>query len=124
MSLVLKNVEVDGRICDVRIERGLVAEIGAGLRGGEVFDTRRGALIPGLHDRHVHLLAMAARRASVELGAATSIADLARILREASNRLGPASPTSTAPLAQLSARGSEQALHGSGPLAITSPPAS
>src|SRR6185436_18011267 len=33
-----------------------------------VIDAAGGALLPGLHDHHVHLLAMAAARASIDVG--------------------------------------------------------
>lgn len=67
-DLLISDVEVDGQRCDVRIVGGVVAEIGAGLdRGGEALEGRGGALIPGLIDHHVHLLATAAARASISL---------------------------------------------------------
>ncbi|PZQ62522.1 MAG: amidohydrolase [Phenylobacterium zucineum] len=79
MSLLLRNVEVDGRAGqDVRIDAGRVVAISAGLaRGDEEIDGAGGALIPGLADHHIHLLALAAKRASVDLSETRSPADLA-----------------------------------------------
>ncbi|WP_035948549.1 amidohydrolase family protein [Parafrankia sp. EUN1f] len=59
---------------DVRIVRGVVAEIGRpGQRldrgGGESeIDAAGGALLPGLHDHHLHLMSLAASTSSVSLG--------------------------------------------------------
>lgn len=67
--LVLRNVEVGGRTgLDVRIDDGRIAEIGQRLTApGEELDGRGGALIPGLIDHHIHLLATAAQARSVRL---------------------------------------------------------
>lgn len=47
----------DGALVDVRLERGLVAEVGErlGTRGADVLDADGGWLLPGLWDQHVHL---------------------------------------------------------------------
>ena len=67
MNLLLRDVEVAGRRVDVRVADGRIAAIGAGLDGaGDVVDGRGGALLPGLHDHHLHLLALAAARSSVD----------------------------------------------------------
>lgn len=57
-------------IRDVRIVGGAIAEIGAlEPRPGErVIEALGGALLPGLHDHHIHLAAHAARAASVWCG--------------------------------------------------------
>ena len=50
---------------------GLIAECAPGLRpepGEEVIDAAGGVLLPGLHDHHVHLRALAAAAASVSVG--------------------------------------------------------
>ncbi len=52
---------VDGRI--VRIARGLCA-----ASGEPTLDAAGGALLPGLHDHHVHLFALAALQSSVRCG--------------------------------------------------------
>lgn len=67
---LLRNVEVEGRILDVRLLDGRVSEIGTlPALGDDVVDGHRGALLPGLHDHHLHLLAMAAHAASVDVSA-------------------------------------------------------
>lgn len=87
-ELVLCDVEVDGRRVDVRVAGGAVVEVGPGVAptpGAEVVDGGGGALIPGLHDHHVHLLATAAARASVAVGPVDVVdaAGLAAALRAA-----------------------------------------
>lgn len=69
MSLLLRDVEVDGRRVDVRIDGGRVTALGTNLDGEEIVDGQGGALLPGLHDHHLHLFALAAARASVDVGA-------------------------------------------------------
>ncbi len=68
---MLREVEVDGAVVDVRVHGATVVAVGPGL-GREPGDAeirgRRGALIPGLHDHHLHLLAAAAADGSVHLG--------------------------------------------------------
>jgi predicted amidohydrolase YtcJ len=56
---------------DVRLAAGMIAECGPGLRperGEEVMEAAGGVLLPGLHDHHVHLRALAAAAASVSAG--------------------------------------------------------
>jgi predicted amidohydrolase YtcJ len=78
-ALILRNVEVEGRAgLDVRLHGGRVAEIGVGLRGpGQAFDGRGGALIPGLIDHHIHLLATAAQANTLALDQVRSAEELA-----------------------------------------------
>ncbi|WP_327406573.1 amidohydrolase family protein [Streptomyces sp. NBC_01288] len=68
--MLIRNVEVEGHAeaVDVRIDGGRIAEIGPGLTGAGDVDGRGGALLPGLHDHHVHLAALAADAASVRVG--------------------------------------------------------
>lgn len=68
--MLIRNVAVDGDgpVADVRIEGGRIAEIGPRLTGPADVDGRGGALLPGLHDHHVHLAALAAEAASVRVG--------------------------------------------------------
>ncbi len=65
---------------DVRVEDGVVAATGTLARepGEEVVEAGDGAVIPGLHDHHVHLRAMAAASGSLRVGK-----DFAVQLREA-----------------------------------------
>jgi predicted amidohydrolase YtcJ len=79
---------------DVRLAGGRVAECAPGLRpapGEDDIDAAGGALLPGLHDHHVHLRALAAARASVAAGppCTHNRADLAARLRAADAELAP-----------------------------------
>ena len=70
-ELMLRDVEVAGRRIDVRLAGDLVAETGRGLvpsPAAEVVEGGGGALLPGLHDHHLHVLATAAARLSVPAG--------------------------------------------------------
>ncbi|GAA1637741.1 amidohydrolase family protein [Georgenia ruanii] len=67
MSLLLRQVELEEAVVDVRIEGDRIVEIGAGLCGSSrVVEARGGTLLPGLHDHHLHLFAMAAAMASID----------------------------------------------------------
>lgn len=70
--MLIRRAEIEGRgPVDVRLRGDRVAEIGPdlGRRPGEPeLDAAGGALLPGLHDHHVHLFAWAAARASVPCG--------------------------------------------------------
>jgi len=97
MSLLIRSAEVGRRMVDVRLQHGRVESItaagrGLGPRPGEqVLQARGGALLPGLHDRHLHLLAMAAAAGSVDLrGVRTSAALAATLGRAAGNGAGRA----------------------------------
>ncbi len=60
-----------GSVADLRIREGLVREIAQGLApisGESVVEANGGALLPGLHDHHLHLLALAAARDSIACG--------------------------------------------------------
>ncbi|MBU1376775.1 MAG: amidohydrolase family protein [Alphaproteobacteria bacterium] len=68
MTHLIRNVEIEGRAgLDVRLDAGVIAEIGVGLRGGDEIDGQGGALIPGLCDHHIHLFGLAASADSVAL---------------------------------------------------------
>jgi len=66
--MLIRNVELDGRIADVRLQKGCVSEIGLGLSGEDSIDGKGGALLAGLHDHHIHLNAMAAAMNSIRCG--------------------------------------------------------
>lgn len=60
-DLLLRDVEVQpGRRTDVLVRNGRIALDAAAHGGAEVIDGRGGALLPGLADHHLHLLATAA----------------------------------------------------------------
>src|SRR5690606_23209476 len=70
-DLVLREVVVDGLLVDVRASGGVIVEIDRRLEarpGDDELDGRRGALIPGLHDHHIHLIALAAAERSPFVG--------------------------------------------------------
>ncbi|MCD0448840.1 amidohydrolase family protein [Actinocorallia sp. API 0066] len=71
-GVLFRDAEVDGtRRVDVRVAQGVVLEVGPGLaRAGEdeVVACAGRALLPGLCDHHVHLLALAAAGRSVRCG--------------------------------------------------------
>lgn len=87
MSALLREVEVRGRRTDVLVRDGVIAAVGAGLapEGAAVIDGAGGALLPGLHDHHLHLLALAASWTSVRCGPddVAGADDLARALGNA-----------------------------------------
>jgi len=73
--MLIRNAELgawagERRIADLRIAGQCIAAIGAlEPRAGEpVIDAAGGALLPGLHDHHLHLFALAAARSSVFCG--------------------------------------------------------
>jgi predicted amidohydrolase YtcJ len=75
---VLRDVEIEGSVVDCRIADGVIAEVGTALShdaGEQVVDGRGGALLPGLADHHVHVLAAAAARRSVDLRGGSVPAD-------------------------------------------------
>ncbi len=91
-DLVITRAEVDGRELDVHLAGDRIARIGDRLRpprGAEVLDAAGGALLPGLHDHHVHLAAAAAALESVEVGppTVTDRRQLAEALRAADRAL-------------------------------------
>ena len=75
-DLLIRNAEIGGlRRRDLLIRSGYIAAIGYGLRAGNVaeIDADGGALLPGLHDHHIHLFALAAEPNSLVLGPAASL---------------------------------------------------
>lgn len=70
-DMLIRNAEIwDHGFGAVRIMDGLITGIGvlAPAEGETVLDALGGALLPGLHDHHIHLAALAARRASLWCG--------------------------------------------------------
>lgn len=70
-GVLWRHVEVGGAPVDVRVEREAITEVGPALPprpGEQVVAGGGGALVPGLHDHHLHLLAAARARDSVRLG--------------------------------------------------------
>ena len=85
MSMVLRRVRPWGAApTDVRLDGGLIAAMGPGLpRGATEIDGQGRTLLPGLHDHHLHILALAARRQSIDLHGLVSEAAVAAALFKA-----------------------------------------
>jgi len=69
--VLIACAEVAGRRADVRVAGGRVAEVAPRLSRKpreSVVDAAGGALLPGLHDHHLHLFALAASLGSVACG--------------------------------------------------------
>jgi predicted amidohydrolase YtcJ len=92
--LLITRAEIDGSApLDVRVRAGKIAEIGSSLaREAEepVLDAAGGALLPGLHDHHIHLFALAAADGSVRCGPpeVRDVAALAKALARGAERGG------------------------------------
>jgi predicted amidohydrolase YtcJ len=86
-TVLIRNVAVGRRTgLDVRAGPDVITHVGRSLTrqpADQVLDGAGGALIPGLHDHHVHLRAAAAARQSVDVSASASPADLDRIVAAA-----------------------------------------
>jgi predicted amidohydrolase YtcJ len=69
--LIIQDADIGGPRADVAVDRGRIVAVEPGLpvpAGAEVVAARGGGLLPGLHDHHLHLLAMAAARRSTMVG--------------------------------------------------------
>jgi predicted amidohydrolase YtcJ len=69
--MLIRDAEIwQGDRADVRLSGGRIQAIGqlSGRPGEPVIDAGGGALLPGLHDHHIHLPALAAKAASVVCG--------------------------------------------------------
>jgi predicted amidohydrolase YtcJ len=88
MALLIRRAQVAGKMMDVRVAGGRISSVGPSISprsGDELIEARGGALIPGLHDHHIHLRAWAAARESVFVGpsAVAGVSGLAAALRQA-----------------------------------------
>jgi predicted amidohydrolase YtcJ len=85
--VLIRNAEVGGQPgLDVRVGPDRIEEIGPGLvrgRDEETIDAAGGAVIPGLHDHHVHLRAAVAARQSVDAAAVADPAGFDALIRAA-----------------------------------------
>ncbi len=87
-DLVVLDAEVEGQRVDVTIAGDrivTVAPAGGRRPRGAIVDAGGGAAVPGLHDHHIHVMALAAARTSVRAGppAVRSTAELVSVLRAA-----------------------------------------
>lgn len=70
-SIFIKQAEINGKICDVRLHDGMIEAVSDRLAPHDnepVIEAKGGALLPGLHDHHIHLAATAASLNSVFCG--------------------------------------------------------
>lgn len=86
--VLIRDAEIDGRRTDVLVDGGHIVAMStrvAAPRACSLIDAGGGALLPGLHDHHIHLLATAARASSIHLGppAVRTPADLDALVRAA-----------------------------------------
>jgi len=83
--MLIKHAQINGQILDVQIEQGRVAAMADSLSGLANIDAKGCALLPGLHDHHIHLNAAAAAMNSVHCGPPNiaSAAELIAILNAA-----------------------------------------
>lgn len=95
-DLLLRDVDIEGRRCDISITAGLITAIGDSSSSPDpprcdVLEGHGGAVVPGLHDHHVHLLAMAAAAESVSVapGDTRDAEALGRALRDRAEMVGP-----------------------------------
>jgi predicted amidohydrolase YtcJ len=91
-TVLVINAEVGGRPgVGVRVSPELILEVGRGLvprRGEDVLDAAGGAVIPGLHDHHVHLRGLLAARLSLDLSGAADPAAFDRMMTAAAASTG------------------------------------
>ncbi len=92
-TMLVVNAEIGGRPgLGVRVSAEEILEVGGGLaprRGEAVLDAVGGAVIPGLHDHHVHLRGLLAARLSVDVSAAADPAAFDRMVAVAAAGAAP-----------------------------------
>lgn len=69
--MLIRNAQLeDGTVSDVRIERETITAIGrlGAMPSETMLDAQGSLLLPGLHDHHIHLAALAASLSSVRCG--------------------------------------------------------
>jgi predicted amidohydrolase YtcJ len=86
-TVLVRNGEVDGRSgVDVRVGPDRIEQVGTRLTrrpGDQVLDAAGGAVVPGLHDHHVHLRAAVAAKRSVDASTARDPAAFDRLITAA-----------------------------------------
>jgi predicted amidohydrolase YtcJ len=81
MAMLLSNARVGGRVVDLRIDNGIIAEIGT-LGSGDV-DLGERFVVPGLWDHHTHFTQWALNSQRLDVSNATSAASAASIVATA-----------------------------------------
>jgi predicted amidohydrolase YtcJ len=71
-DFAIRNGVLDGRPVDVTVAHGRIATIDAAgsATTADSVDAAGGALLPGLHDHHIHVMALAAARSSIDVSPA------------------------------------------------------
>ncbi|MEE3326567.1 MAG: amidohydrolase family protein [Myxococcota bacterium] len=95
-SFLIRPAEIRGQRACVRLRDGRIAALAPDLlpeSADQVIEAAGGALLPGLRDHHIHLLALAASRSSVRCGPpqVKDRASLAQTLQKAAASLAPKS---------------------------------
>jgi predicted amidohydrolase YtcJ len=89
--MILRNARLGSKTVDLRIESGLIAELGEITATDDASVDLDGRwLAPGLWDRHVHFSQWALQSQRLDVSAAGSAAETARLIADA---IGPTSPT-------------------------------
>lgn len=89
MTLIVRDArDWRGERVDIAMADGAIVAVGASLElRGEEFDAAGATVLPGLHDHHLHVLATAARRESIDLARCGDAASVhAAIARAAQDR--------------------------------------
>lgn len=84
--LICNGTSMNAERFDLRVVDGTIAEMSGELQpyqGEEIIDANGGAVLPALHDHHIHLLALAAGLDSFDCAEYTNEAALVRGLRAA-----------------------------------------
>ena len=86
-TVLVRNAEIHGRSgTDVRVGADRIEDLGLPRQAGEqVIDAAGGAVIPGLHDHHVHLRAAVAVRRSVDASTAADPAAFDQLISSAAS---------------------------------------
>ena len=82
--MLLSNARLDDQVVDIRIDNGVITEIGS-IGTGDV-DLAERFVVPGLWDNHVHFTQWALSSQRLDVSAANSAAETAAIVGEAIGR--------------------------------------
>lgn len=93
--MLLSNLRLGGRTVDIRVEDGLIIEIGA-IGSGD-YDGEGRWVSPGLWDHHVHFTQWALHAQRIDLSSVASAVDAAETVGKAIGS-SPAGTTATAPV--------------------------
>jgi predicted amidohydrolase YtcJ len=88
--VILRGARIGDDVVDLRIEDGIIAEVGAIVSVGDDSVEMDGRwLIPGLWDHHVHFSQWSLRSQRLDVSSTRSAAETARLIADA---IGPSSP--------------------------------